>query len=109
MTVELTEKGAKLTLDNFAGETEIKIANPVGEGSMYYKTNITNGNVDMSYREGWRIISKNHHLLTVDAESNEDGGVYVVGSSEVAIIISSEEATSGEVLFEFSQSSSPFK
>lgn len=109
VTVEPTEKGAKLTLDNFMGETEIKIANPVGEGTMYFKTNITNGSVDMSYREGWRIISKNHHLLTVDAENNENSGVYVIGSREVAIILSSAEATSGEILFEFSQSSSPFK
>ena len=102
-----TNEYAKITLDGFEGKEKIKLVNGVGEGSLYYKTNITNGSIDVSFSDG--LTPEALPLFKADSENNSNGGTYVSAGGKVTVIITASEAATGEIVFVFSQSSSPFK
>lgn len=109
VTVEETDKFIRITLDNFEGTKKIKIRhdNP-GECSMYYKTSITEGGINVSCDAGWLWDKFFLCAASVDADANS--GVYIDSSiTTVTIILEASQSTSGELLFCFSTGTSPFK
>ncbi len=109
ITVEETDDIVKITLDNFIGEKKIKLSHDnTGECSLYYKTNITSGEIDVSY--DWGLFFDDEELFEAETYDNATGGIYVDSSvSKVTIILDADEITSGEIYFAFSQNTSPFK
>ena len=109
ITLENTGEIIKITLDNFKGSEKIKIKHEnSGECSLYYKTSINKGSVDISYDQGW--IWDEYPLSSISSDKNTNGGVYIDSSVKtVTIILDAREESSGEIFFCFSKDASPFK
>ena len=107
ITVKENGSYVTITLDQFAGEKRIKIPNNVGEGTLFYKSSITEGNVTVSHTDGW--FWPEYEMFTADEKNNTTGSMYLVGGDEEIIIITAEEAASGEIVLICARSSSPFE
>ena len=104
--IEQTNQYTKITLDNFQGKKKIKIPHTSpNESGLYYRTSIISGSVLVSCDQG--ILWDTDTLFTADADNNlTDVGYYIDNNtSEITIIIETEQTTSGEILFTFT----PFK
>ena len=99
----------EIMLDNFKGKEKIKIQHTnSAECSLYYKTDITEGSITVSYNEG--ILSNTHQLFTAATGADANSGVYIDSSTKtVTIIIEASESACGKIVFAFSSTSSPFK
>lgn len=108
ITVEETDEIIKIKLDDFIGKKKIKLhRDNTGDGSLYYSTNITKGEIEASY--DWGLFFDDEELFEAEPYDNATGGVYVDSSvSTVTVILEAEELTSGEIFFSFSQKDSPF-
>lgn len=109
ITVEKTDDFIKITLDDFEGNQKINIKHEeTGDCSLFYQINIEEGNINVSYKEGW--IWDTLPLCNASTDTNTNGGAYIDSStSTVTIILDSSEPTSGELLFCLSNNSSPFQ
>lgn len=108
VTVEETDGIVKITLEDFIGEKKIKLHHEnKGECSLYYSSDITKGEIDVSY--DWGLFFDDEELFEAEQFDNATGGIYVDSSaSTVTLILEADELTSGEIFFAFSQKDSPF-
>lgn len=100
---EQNDEYTKITLDNFEGKKKIEIVNDSVIGRLLtYSTNITDGGVKASFREGW--LFGPYDLFDVSADTNSEGASHYIDSSTTKIIITieAEQGTSGEILLALS-------
>ena len=99
----------KITLDNFTGSKKIVLDHDdPNEGTLYFKTEITDGSLSASYDEGW--LWEAMPLFTASFCNDVNSSRYIDSSkTKVTITIKATEAVSGEIIFGLLRRPSPFK
>ena len=100
VTVEQYDHTTQITLNNFQGKTKIKI-DPNNEGSLYSKSNLTEGSVKVYCDPGF--LWDKSILLDASADNNYIGsGGYIDSSvSVITIIIESKSGATGDIFISF--------
>ncbi len=90
------------TLNNFKGRASLKMDRiGLGEGTIYYYADLTEGSVKVKYRESVLFDAEDLVTLSAGMDIPQDNSAGYVEGDEVSIIFEASAPVSGEVIISF--------